>query len=385
LRRLSVLGFAWFLGVSIELSPAGLLTGIAGDLHVSVAAVGTLTTLFALGNVLFVLPSTALSLRFTRRAAIEAAMALFVLSDLTVALAPSVLIADIGRFAGGAAYGMVCALFPSVAVHIAGRRFSAKAMTFIFTATTMGMVLGAPLASLGGAAFGWRVTFVGAAALSLVAGVLLWFAVPHIRTQRGHGVPLLQALRIPALLGVCVAWALLMIGHFTVLTYIDAYLKHVGAPEFVTGISLALLGVGGVVGVLAFGQVLKRSVVAGLLAGPVCVLIPFAMFALSGGALAVDLVAIAVWGAGFCGTVVAYQHAILVVGRRAPETATSIGVLLAQSGFAIGANAGGVAVDLLGIAAIPLVAAVFVLGAIALAATLGRTVRTAERGVGPGR
>jgi hypothetical protein len=117
LWRLLVLGFAWFLGVSIELSPAGLLTAIAGDLHVSVAAVGTLTTLFALGNALFVLPSTALSLRFTRRAAIEAAMALFVLSDLTVALAPSVVIADFGRFAGGAAYGMVCALFPSVAVH----------------------------------------------------------------------------------------------------------------------------------------------------------------------------------------------------------------------------------------------------------------------------
>jgi hypothetical protein len=45
-----VLGFAWFLAVAIELSPAGLLGAIAADLDVSVVAVGTMTTFYALGN-----------------------------------------------------------------------------------------------------------------------------------------------------------------------------------------------------------------------------------------------------------------------------------------------------------------------------------------------
>jgi predicted MFS family arabinose efflux permease len=59
-----VLGFAWFLGVAIELSPSGLLTAIAGDFRVSIATAGTHTTFYALGEgALLVLPLTALALR----------------------------------------------------------------------------------------------------------------------------------------------------------------------------------------------------------------------------------------------------------------------------------------------------------------------------------
>src|SRR3954463_5317150 len=65
-----VLGFAWFLAVAIELSPAGLLGAIAADLDVSVVAVGTMTTFYALGNALLVLPLTSLAIRFARRTAL---------------------------------------------------------------------------------------------------------------------------------------------------------------------------------------------------------------------------------------------------------------------------------------------------------------------------
>jgi hypothetical protein len=60
---LLVLGFAWFLGVAIELSPSGLLTDIADDFQVSIATAGTLTTFYALGNALLVLPLTAFAPR----------------------------------------------------------------------------------------------------------------------------------------------------------------------------------------------------------------------------------------------------------------------------------------------------------------------------------
>src|SRR6476661_1659933 len=92
-----VLGFAWFLAVAIELSPAGLLSAIAEDLNVSIVAVGTMTTFYALGNALLVLPLTALAIRFARRTALNAVMTVFVASNLTVALAPTIVIADVGR------------------------------------------------------------------------------------------------------------------------------------------------------------------------------------------------------------------------------------------------------------------------------------------------
>src|SRR3954452_23704392 len=59
-----VLGFAWLLAVAIELSPAGLLNAIAADLNISVVAVGTMTTFYALGSAVLVLPLTALAIRF---------------------------------------------------------------------------------------------------------------------------------------------------------------------------------------------------------------------------------------------------------------------------------------------------------------------------------
>ncbi len=81
-----VLGFAWFLAVAIELSPAGLLGAIATDLNISTAAAGTLTTSYALGNAILVLPLTALALRFSRRSALNVVMAVFVASNVIVAL-----------------------------------------------------------------------------------------------------------------------------------------------------------------------------------------------------------------------------------------------------------------------------------------------------------
>jgi predicted MFS family arabinose efflux permease len=57
----------------------------------------------------------------------------------------------------------------------------------------------------------------------------------------------------------------------------------------------------------------------------------------------------------------------------------SIGILLAQVGFALGATIGGLAITYLGITTIPLVAVIFVLGAVALALSLRSTVRRAAR------
>lgn len=59
--------------------------------------------------------------------------------------------------------------------------------------------------------------------------------------------------------------------------------------------------------------------------------------------------------------------------RRSPQTATSIGVLLAQAGFAAGATVGGVTLDSFGVATIPLVGLAFVVGSIIIATTLRNT------------
>jgi predicted MFS family arabinose efflux permease len=372
-----VLGFAWFLAVAIELSPAGLLGGIAADLNISTAAAGTLTTSYALGNAILVLPLTALALCFSRRSALNVVMVAFVASNVIVAASPTLVLADVGRFLGGACYALICTLFPAVAVRIAGPRHAGKAITVVFAATSLGIALGAPLASLAGNAFGWRVTFVAAAALALIAGVLMSFIVPAVRERKAKGLSLNQTARLPGVLRVAIGWALVMLAHFIVLTYIDAYLEDLGIPKYITSVTLFLIGASGLVGTILIGRLSSRSVYAALVAAPITVAVGFAVLFLSGGNLVIVLIAVTLWGFGIAAAVVVYQQAILLTGRRAPETATSIGVLLAQAGFAAGATVGGATLDSFGVATIPLAAIAFVAGSIIIATTLRNTIRNA--------
>lgn len=377
---LLVLGFAWFLAVAIELSPAGLLGDIARELHISLAAAGTLTTFYALGNAILVLPLTAFALRFTRRPVLILVMAALVISNIVVALAPTIVVADIGRFIGGASYALICTLFPAVAVRMAGPGNAGKAITVVFTATSLGTALGAPIASLTGNAVGWRLVFLGAAALVLVAGALMSFTVPRFREATHERVPFLEAIRLPGVFRVALAWALVMLAHFVVLTYIDAYLLDLGAPEFITSITLFLIGIGGLIGTLLIGQVSRRSVYAAIVVAPITVAAGFVIMLVgaSAGSVPVVLIGVGLWGIGIAASVVIYQQAILVTGRRAPETATSVGVLLAQAGFAAGATVGGITITVTNISAVPIVALAFVTVSIILAITLRPTIRRSE-------
>ncbi len=54
-------------------------------------------------------------------------------------------------------------------------------------------------------------------------------------------------------------------------------------------------------------------------------------------------------------------------------------MLLAQAGFALGATIGGIIIDVLGIATIPLIALAFVIVSVVLAVTLRRVVGEAEQ------
>ena len=346
-------------------------------MNISTAAAGMLTTSYALGNAILVIPLTALALRFSRRSALNVVMVAFVASNVIVALAPTLVVADVGRFLGGACYALICTLFPAVAVRVAGPRHAGKAITVVFAATSLGIALGAPLASSAGNALGWRVTFVAAAVLALIAGVLMSFIVPAVRERQEKGLSLIQTARLPGVLRVAIGWALVMLAHFVVLTYIDAYLEDLGIPKYITSVTLFLIGASGLVGTILIGRLSSRSVYAALVAAPITVAVGFAVLFFSGGNLIIVLIAVALWGLGIAAAVVVYQQAILLAGRRTPETATSIGVLLAQAGFAAGATVGGVTLDSFGVAAIPLAASAFVVGSIIIATTLRNTIRNA--------
>lgn len=348
-----VLATAGFLALAVELSPAGLLTRIAPDLDVSVAAAGSLTALYSLGNAVLVLPLTALAVRFDRRAVLAATLVVFVLGNLLVMVADGLPLALAGRFISGGAHGLLMALSPAVAMRMVPREQSQKALSLVVGANTLGIALGAPLTSVIGTAFGWRVTFAGAAAVAVLAAAVLFKVMPRVADSSAQPVSLLEAVRQPGVLRLTIAYALIMLAYMAVITYIDPLLTERGAPPLVVSASLTIFGSAGILGVWLGGRLLRRSRYLALLAITVLSGLAYLLLFLISGPLGLVLGLLAVWGVGFAGGVLVAQEVILHVGFRARETVTSVTVVLSQLGMAIGSALGGVVVDTAGVGATP--------------------------------
>ncbi|MFC9838444.1 MFS transporter [Rhodococcus sp. NPDC127530] len=369
-----VLAFTGFLSLTTELLPAGLLTDIAPDLNVGLGVAGLLTSAYAIGNVVTVIPLTRLAIKFSRRSALVVIVLLFVVSNLMVAFTPSVEFAIAGRFIGGAAHGVIWALLPSVVARMGGAHYVGRAMTIVFTANSLALAVGAPLGSLLGDATGWRVAFMVAALIALVIALVLGRVVPSMHSESTEHVTLAKAAMLPGALRVCVAWALIMLGHFAVLTYIAPYLERLGVGAGITGLSLFILGGAGIIGVTLAGRLGQRSLITGLIAAPALIAVSFLVLLLTPPALPVVLIVLVFWGMGFSGTVMLYQQAVLATGRRAPETVTSISVVLSQLGIALGATVGGIGVEAFGVQWLPLIGLAFAAGALLLLPGLRRNL-----------
>jgi predicted MFS family arabinose efflux permease len=370
-----VLAFAGFVSVNTELMPSGLLTDIAPALDASVSVTGTMTSVYALGIVLTVLPLTRVTLTMSRRRVLVGTVLLFVVSNVVVALAPNLAVALIGRFLGGASHGLLWAVLPPVIGRIASPAHAGRAMAIIFTGNSLGLAAGAPLSALLGGAVGWRMAFVVIAAAGLATAALLFRVVPLIQMQQQGHMPLLQAARLPGALRVSVGWALMLLGHFAVFTYIAPYLENAGLGGAAVSGSLFVLGVAGILGVTLAGRVPRRALLAGLLVSPALIVAAFGVLAVAPLSTPLVVAVLVVWGAGFAAAVLFNQQAVLVAGQRAPETVTSISVLVMQFGIALGATVGGVAVSTWGVAATPVAGLVFVAASAALLAGMRSALR----------
>lgn len=361
-----VLASAGFLALTVELSPAGLLNQMAPGLNTSVAAAGSLTALYSLGNAILALPLTSLAVRFSRRLALTGALLVFVAGNVLVVVSSGLAPALLGRFVSGGAHGLLMSLGPAVAIGVAGLRHERRALSIVVGANTVGIALGAPLASLVGTMLGWRTTFAGAALLALVCMVLLAVKIPAMPAERAQQMPLIHALRQPGVLRIGAGWMLMMVGYMAVITYIDPYLSALGAPPLLTSLALFVFGSGGAVGVWLGGRIAIRSRLVALVSMPLLMAASLLVMSFGFTGTGLLLALLLVWGVGFSGLVLVWQQTLLLVGHRSPEKSMGIGVVLTQAGMALGAAVGGLVLDRFGVLATPLLGAVITVATLAL-------------------
>lgn len=372
---------AFGIGVT-EFVIMGLLLEVSADFGVSIAAAGLLISGYALGVVVGAPVLTVLTARWPRKTVLLALMAIFVAGNAACALAPSYGLLMAARVLTALAHGTFFGVGSVVATSLVAADRKASAIAIMFIGLTVATILGVPLGTWIGQHLGWRATFWAVTVVGLAALAVIAMLVPKDGRPSDVGdwrADLAAILRAPVLLGLLTT-VLGYAGVFAVFTYIAPMLTEISglAPAAVSPV-LFVFGGGLVVGNLVGGRLADRSLLAtvfGTLAALAIVL------ALMTPGLSSPIAAVALTGllgmAGFA-TVAPLQMWVLSKAEGAGQSlASSFNIAAFNLGNAVGAWAGGAVIEHgPGLAAVPLVAALFPLAAIAVAAIAARAGRPA--------
>ena len=255
--RVFVLALSTFSFGSSAFIFAGLLESMAADLGVSTGAAGQLQTAYVLTSALAGPPLAMLLGQRERKGVLLTALGLAVALSLVCMVAANftqllVLRAALGAIAalaGPAASTMAASLVPPE------RRGSA--MATVMGGMTIAFLLGIPLGSVVGAAFGWRATFALSALLSLISFVAVALATPKVEAP----APIKGGkLAIPTALPLWAATFLAFGANMTVSTYIAPIIRlQTGITGAGVGAFQIVIGVGSFVGLWLGGRSADRG------------------------------------------------------------------------------------------------------------------------------
>lgn len=334
------------IGIS-ELAAIGVLSLVADDLGISVAAAGSLVTLYALGVCLGGPLLAIATRRWDRRRVLMLALVVFVVCNGAIAVAP-VLPVIVGlRLVSGSLHGIYVGLATSHAAALAAPGRRGGAIALVFGGIAVATVLGAPLGRVLGEAAGWRATFwavAGATAVALLAVALL---VPSVKAgvDDGPAGTLRSALtpRVTVMLSLIV---LVMGGMFTFYTYVTEFLAERSGMigPAVSGVLLAF-GVASAVGTMVGGRLADRWPTGTMIASAGIVVIALGSVGLLGSYPAWTLLGLVLCGLAAFSYLPAFQLRLIGLAAPATDLAATLGASAANAGIAIGAVVGGLALS----------------------------------------
>jgi predicted MFS family arabinose efflux permease len=340
---LAVLATTTFVVVTTEMLPVGLLTLISHDLEAARSRVGLLVTVYAFTVGLSAAPFTSWTAGWPRKRLFVVVGAVFSLGTVLCGLAVNYPMLAIGRFLCGTAHGVFWSIVAGYAAALAEPGRAGRATSIVFAGNSAALVAGVPMGTVLGGAVGWRGAFCAVAALglgALAAALRILPDIPERHVPRSAG--LTDVLRLPGLRPVVTATALLVLGHFTVYTYVTPLLHDVGAfSEAAVSMLLALYGLAGFVGTWLGGVLVDRRPQPALL-GTIA-LMAAALVLLGAGIhlQPLTVAAVALWGTAFAALPVTLQASVLHLGATAPDAASSWYVAAFNLGIGGGALTGG--------------------------------------------
>ncbi|MBO9647684.1 MAG: MFS transporter [Variovorax sp.] len=298
-KRLLVLALGMFALGTDTFVIAGVLPEIAQGFNVDIGVAGQLTTLYAIAYALLAPTVAAIAANVPRKQLMLSGLAVFVLANLTTALAPTFTIALISRVFAGLGAAMYAPTATGTGATIVAPERRGQAIAIIVAGLTAATALGSPIGTVIGGLNDWRWTMYFVSAVGLAAGLGIMTLL--------NDVPLPARVSLKARLAPLqdsrVGWTLLttflgMAGNFLVYIYFSVVFDRVLANAFLFGALLVVWGTSGTLTNVALSRVLDRVSATKVMWIVLLVqAVDMALLPWSSASLWSAVLAVAVWGA----------------------------------------------------------------------------------------
>lgn len=293
-----------FTVVTAEMMPVGLLTPMAGALHVTEGTAGLTLTVTGVVSALAAPILPLLLGELDRRIVMAGLMGLLAAASFLATAASVFGVLMLARVLMGIAIGGVWLFTVGLARRVVPEHAAAPATSLIFSGIGIASVLGIPAGAYLGELAGWRWPFavVGLLSLGLSAGLAIF--LPSLATEQPVRLrDVREVLKIKQVRVGLLLVGLIVTGHFSAYTYIRPLLEPHTGPALISTLMLAY-GVAGVLGNFLTGALRPARALTFIAAGIAAATLAMQLL---GTTLAGSLVLLLIWGLAYGGTSVSTQ------------------------------------------------------------------------------
>ena len=347
LALLSLFAAAFAIGTS-EFVIAGILPAVSTDLSISIPTAGLLVSLYALGVAIGGPLLATFTGRFPRKLLLLIYVSIFTVGYVVCALAPNYASLLVARMVISLIHGAYFGTAMVTATRVVDENRRGFAVSLILAGLTVANVVGVPLGTAIGTAFGWRMTFWAVAALGALSLVAIALLVPRDNAHESTSGSLLAEIKVLGREPVYTSLIIISqtIGQFALFTYISPLLTDVsGVSLDVVPWLLLVFGIGSTLGVLLGGRLADWRLMASLVGILAVQLVIYALMLPFAGSPWIMAALVLIWG----GTAFAFgspvQTRILSNTQDAPLLAASLIPSAFNVAIAAGAWIGGALID----------------------------------------
>lgn len=324
--RVFAFALAAFIFNTTEFIPVALLSDIAQSFGMDVSHTGLMITVYAWIVSLMSLPFMLLTANLERKGLLIKLFLVFIVSHILSVFAWDFWVLLISRIGIAFTHAIFWAITASLVIRVAPKDKKQQALGLLALGSALAMVLGLPLGRMIGQAVGWRITFAIIGFIAFIVMLMIWKLLPNLPSKNAGSLASLPILvKRPALIGLYIATAIVIAGHFTSYSYIEPFMVQIAKMSAHTATLLLLIfGLSGVVASFLFGRIHPKHPNLFLLSGLLFII--FSQLLLlplnENSALMFGLVFF--WGIGISGISLALQMRVLQLAPDATDVATAI-------------------------------------------------------------